>query len=528
MPLHRRCRLEPTGRRSRQNERKPFASKSRGFIITSRSVSFGRVFLTARFGASLAIVTLAAVVLWGLFAPEHRLGRVGVFRVQGFDYDAFYCGGRVTGHGDPYELEPLATCERTLVKPALVLPVPLPPYDLAALHLQALPNERRARFIWIGLLLASIIAAAAFLQPVVGMPWPVLVGAVLLGNGRDELPLGQIVPFVLVGIAGAAYFLERGKASIAGVFALVTLVEPHLGVPVILGCVIFIPRARVAIGVGVVALAALSLRVAGVAGCLDYVRRVLPFHALAEAPFVYQFSMTYLLTMLHVPEHLAIGAGTLTFVAMLVAGLVVAGRLARKSGSTSFIALVPPAFVLLGGTFIKQQQLIVAIPLCFALLRLARARSEATWSFVTLFVVMLAWQPVFDVAKSDLEVLALSFVVATWSLLKFPAMKRIQYSVAVTAAYGVILGIEHMHFAGHVILATPSVQSFTREAQGNADLASYPWGVFMRTIPAYADLTIGFAIAKIVTWLGLGSMVFLTVRFTRDPFSTSAGETAIT
>jgi len=136
--------------------------------------------------------------------------------------------------------------------------------------------------------------------------------------------------------------------------------------------------------------------------------------------------------------------------------------------------------------------------------------------------------PVFDVAKSDLEVLALSFVVATSSLLSFPAMKRIQYSVAVTAAYGVILGIEHMHFAGHVILATPSVQSFTREAQGNADLASYPWGVFMRTIPAYADLTIGFAIAKIVTWLGLGSMVFLTVYFMRDPFSTSAGETAVT
>lgn len=147
----------------------------------------------------------------------------------------------------------------------------------------------------------------------------------------------------------------------AGTWALLATCEPHLGLPLLVSLAVWTPRARPVLGCGVALLGLLSVASSGLADSLEYARAELPLHALAESSFRYQDSLTYALTMIGVPERVALGAGSLSFIAMLVAGVALAGRLARRAARPGLVAIVPPALVLLGGTFIKEQQLIVAV-----------------------------------------------------------------------------------------------------------------------------------------------------------------------
>jgi len=473
--------------------------------------SFGR----ARVGLAISAFFFFATIGWSLIAPTSRLHRLAWFTVRAGDYDAFYCGGRIAGRANPYLTVPLAACERALIKPIGVLPVPLPPYDLAMLRLQTASGEQRARYQWVGMLLAALLAAAALLQPVVGMPWPVLFAAFVLGTGRDDIPLGQIVPLVLAGVAGSAFFLGRGMQRSAAACALLSLWEPHLGVPVVVSLFAFVPRTRVVLGAGVVALVAASLATVGAAESIDYLRRVLPIHALAEAPFAFQDSLTYALTMLHVREALAIHVGTASYVVMFLVGLLTARVLARRTGDLAFYVLLPPAFVLLGGTFIKQQQLIVAIPLCFLLVRLVPTPGK--WrALATLFVVTFAWEPEhFTQTKYDVAILCFTLAVTAYSFpLVTPGRKAPAVAAAAVAAtllYAGVALVEHSRSAARILSTAPSPASFLSQTRGAADLASIPWGVAIRTLPQYDRLTVAFEIGKGFTWLGLIAMIAVAI-----------------
>ena len=450
-------------------------------------------------------------MLWGLFAPQRYLGRLGPYHVVAGDYNAFYCGGKMTGHADPYRVEPLATCESHLFVPATILPVPLPPYDLAALHLQTIPSERRARFLWLGLLLGLLVASAALLQPVVALPWPVIAAVFLLGNGRDEMLLGQIVPFVLVALAGTALCLERGKPRFAALFALVTLAEPHMGVPAVAALFLFVPRSRILIACGAAALAAVSIISVGPATCIEYVTRVLPLHALAEAPMAYQYSLTYVLTMLHVPQSAALTLGTLSYFGMLAVGIVLAWMLARRTSHPAFIALLPSAFVLFGGTFVKQQQFVVAVPLCLLLLREVPARLRA-WALAVLFLVALGWEPQSFGHQYDVGVAIVALAIVFWTLPYIAAIKKVGVVVAAMLFYLGVMFVERGNAAQHVLLCGPSFESFLATAQRDTDLASYTWGVIVRTATRFDRLTVALAVSKLITWTGLVGMIVLAVR----------------
>jgi len=171
--------------------------------------------------------------------------------------------------------------------------------------------------------------------------------------------------------------------------------------------------------------------------------------------------------------------------------------------------------VLLGGTFIKQQQLIVAIPLCFLLVRLVPTPGK--WrALATLFVVTFAWEPEhFTQTKYDVAILCFTLAVTAYSApLVTPGRKAPAVAAAAVAAtllYAGVVLVEHSRSAARILSTAPSPASFLSQTRGAADLASIPWGVAIRTLPQYDRLTVAFAIGKGFTWLGLIAMIAVAI-----------------
>lgn len=342
--------------------------------------------------------------------------------------------------------------------------------------MQTLPDAARARFVWIGALLAALVAAAVLLAPSLAIPWPVVLAAFLIGTGRDELELEQIVPFALRGIAGAAAYLHRAMPARAGIWALLATCEPHLGLPLLISLAVWTPRARPVLGCGVALLGLLSVASSGLADSLEYARAELPLHALAESSFRYQDSLTYALTMIGVPERVALGAGSLSFIAMLVAGVALAGRLARRTARPGLVAIVPPAFVLLGGTFIKEQQLIVAVPLGFALIAATTGRARAL-ALAVFFLVTFAWQPRPGPGPgNDIAAGLLALLVTAAALRPLHGRRVAASAVALTVAtaYSAIAAFEHGAVGARVLATGPSVASFLAQVPRERDSPHSP------------------------------------------------------
>ena len=87
---------------------------------------------------------------------------------------------------------------------------------------------------------------------------------------------------------------------------------------------------------------------------------MLPAHALSELTRDTQYSLSAVLAALGVAPGAAVKAGSIWYFAMLIAGTIVAGRLARQTENAAFLACVPPAFAVFGGTFIHMTQIAAA------------------------------------------------------------------------------------------------------------------------------------------------------------------------
>jgi hypothetical protein len=319
-----------------------------------------------------ASAALFALVLAAVVVPAAR--PAGLLR----DFDAFYCAGQTLNAGaDPYRAEPLGRCERA-PKPApllsgqagLAMPAPLPPYALAPfMPLARLPYDAAA-ILWSLVLAAAVAAAAVSLRRLTGLPLATLGFALLLGDGYASLALGQIAPLAVAGVALAAWLLADGRDELAACAAGLTLLEPHVGIPVCASLVCWRARTRLPLLLIVVACAAASVAIAGAATSLEYVRDVLPAHALSEVANEKQLSLTYALWRLHAPSELALRAGEIWYALATLAALWAAGRIARQAGGGA-LAAVPAALAVFGGPFVHISQIAAALPA--AVLLYARA-----------------------------------------------------------------------------------------------------------------------------------------------------------
>jgi hypothetical protein len=183
--------------------------------------------------------------------------------------------------------------------------------------------------------------------------------------------------------------VQRGHLLYGVVAIAVAMVEPQIALPAALAFFIAFPAARLALAVAAALLGAVSLLAVGVAQTLAYVTAVLPAHALAEVSRDNQYSLATILTAAGVPDATAVLIGSISYVVLIAIGVLVALRLARRYDEPALVLLIPPAFSLLGGSFVHTAEIAAAVPA--ALLLYTRAVTVRAWLFAAFVLLAVPW-----------------------------------------------------------------------------------------------------------------------------------------
>jgi hypothetical protein len=348
--------------------------------------------------AIVGALLLAAYVVAGLREPPG----VGPFSNPS-DLLAFSCGTRTALAGaDPYLAEPLRACEHAELAASgltfyknFVIPAPLPGYDFALFAPLALLPPRVASAAWFASIVIAVAVTGVLLQRLTGLP-PLLVAVGLVGaDGYTSLVLGQPVPFVVLALVASGLTLRAGHDGRAGIFAGLTLVEPHLGLPLLVALAIFAPRARAALAAICVLLALLAIRTVGFERCVEYLTVVLPAQARGEGlAFAHQYSLSAALHAAGLSASWALRAGSLSYVVMVGLGVAIAGLAARRVGDRALLAFVPVAVSLLGGSYGHIAQMAAGLPLAYVLV--ARTTGAARGiALAALACLAIPWQALF-------------------------------------------------------------------------------------------------------------------------------------
>ncbi len=448
-------------------------------------------------GAAIVLATLAA-----LGGQTEIVARTGFFMG---DFRAFYCAARVASHGaDPYRTQPLRSCEISFgpqrffeKNPGVTIPAPLPAYAIAALVPLSLLPFGLAAALWTSLLLLAWIACIAALARCANVIWEIALGGFALSLGVISLPFGEVVPLALAFICLAAYCASSGRPRIAALCAAGAMIEPHLGLPVCVALAVWAPQTRLGLALALGALAALSLALIGPVANLEYFASVLPAHALSEVTRDTQYSLTAVLSAAGLSQTAAVRAGMLWYLAMLGAGTLVAGMLAKKRRNDAFLVCIPPAFAVFGGTFIHITQIAAAIPAAVLLIAYSAPRYR-TLAIVALLALALPW--VWAISPALIVAPAFPAGYLAWRYWDGNARAAL---LAGLAAAALLFGLMELAAAAHqssVHAALPVI---------DARLAEASWSVFAHrsstsTIAAWA--------LRAPTWAGLALLLALLMR----------------
>ncbi len=416
---------------------------------------------------------------------------------QLYDFGDFYCAGfALDRRADPYRYEPLHRCEHLYNSseayrrdPGRAIPAPLPPYDFPPFMLAARLDFGAARAIDVFAIVAAI-AAAIWGLSLLEISLDLAALALALPAGYLLLAAGQVVPFGLVAIVFCGVMLARRRDAVAGVLAALTLVEPHLGVPVCAAMFVWVPRARWALGASGAALAAIALATAGPAVAGEYLARVLPAQAAAETGYVYQYGLTYLLDTLGASPLAALSAGDICYAGMLVLGVWLARRVETVLGRRELLAYLPAAFGVVGGPYVHMVDLAVAIPAALVLAVHLRGPARVA-AAIALVLLAVPWIDVWIMKKLFLATL---FVVAAMLL-------RLRLGAALAGATFVAVAI-----AIYLLELRPpppfSIAPIAAVAPG--DLVQRAWSIEVAALGRSDPL---WLVVKLPTWLALGGIV---------------------
>jgi hypothetical protein len=401
--------------------------------------------------AGIVVATVLA-----LAAQTSVVTRTGLFAS---DFRAFYCAARVASQGaDPYRTQPLGACERSLgstrffeKNPKVTIPAPLPGYAIAALiPLTRLPFGA-AIAVWLALLFAGWLACVIAIAAFAGVQREVTVAALALSLAALSFPFGEVVPIAVGFICLAGYAAWQDRPRLAALFAAGSMIEPHLGLPVCLTLAVWLSGTRWVLAVCAVVFAGLSLLVLGLPANVEYFTSVLPAHALSELTRDTQYSLSAVLAALGVSPSAAVRGGGLWYVAMLILGTIFAGRVARTTGNRAFLACIPPAFAVFGGTFIHVTQIAAAIPAAILLVSLSKDR-ERIVAVVALILLAVPWGWVYSPALLVAPFLPIAFLV--WQYFRTPATVLI----SAIGSCAVVLGLQWLfnltapHLGAHAAL----------------------------------------------------------------------------
>ena len=451
-------------------------------------------------GAISRYAMLALVVIVVGFALVESLA---IFPARLCDFRAFYCSGRAVLAGqDPYREHPLHECEHAVPGPLvsdlpaeLTIPAPYPGYALVLFALVAKLPFNLAVGVWTVCSCAALGASIVLVARLTGTP--VLATTIVLGfpAGVISLPLGQPTTLVLAAIAGCAALLQAGRPRGAAVAAAISLLDPHVGLALCVALFAAFPRLRTTLVAVVATLAAASVVVVGPARELEYVREVLPAHALVNVPEFSQFSAANFAYSAGLSPAHALVLGDLWYAAAIVVGTLLAGRL-RATFGPAVMVFVPIAFAVFGGNHTHLQQLDLALPAFLLLTSSANGVRRAALVCLT-FLALVPW---LISAASPPQFLAIALLGVAFSrLMRTPMLGPVLALSSLLLLIGICAAIVGAH-ATNVAYAAPV---------GNP-LAEVSWGRFV--MATSVPTRVWYILGKLPTVLAFLSLFVLLVR----------------
>lgn len=419
------------------------------------------------------------------------------------DFRAFWCaGGAVLHGGDPYAATQLYACEAPSTpfglyhaNDGVTLPAPLPGYALVPFAALALVPYPLACVLWLAALLLACVWAWRSIASlgVRNLDDAIWVAAVPLA--LVCVPFGELVPIAIAAICASAAALRRAAPWTALGCACAAMIEPHLGLPVLLA--LLVPRTTRLPAVGaMLLLAALDAAVSRSEAVL-YFTHVLPQHALAELARGSQYGLAWILYASGLDHSLALSIGSASYALAVASGIGIGAILARRLRAPEMLALVPPVFALFGGAFMHLAQMLAALPLGLVLLPYARGKTRFALSAALVFLaipwLVIAPHP-WLVALAALAAGGVAFVTLSASL---SSALRVALCAAVYAA-----------LVAFVLTRLPMAPSaFTPPI--DPALAQASWAAWIRAHDSDAGL--GTWMAKAPTWLGLVALFVATL-----------------
>lgn len=310
-------------------------------------------------------------------------------------FNAFYCAGVAIDRGaDPYLVEPLRSCEHAFAYVRLpsdavdvVEPAPLPGYALAGMAILGRMPYNVAHATYLLIMLAALAATGLAVSRIAALP-PLLATLPFVSLWFRNLAFGELPPVAATaGIALCAWALYRGRSWLAAAAAAMVAVEPHVALPLWIALAASRASLRLPLAVMGAPLLALDIAIGGAGQALEYFVRALPAQAASEIHAADQFSLTHMLALAGVGDTTALQIGGLSYLLMIAAGVLVGHRLATGAGFAPYLALVAPAFALLGGTYVHDLQFIVALPLAVTVL----ARKSTWWRATAALLLCIPW-----------------------------------------------------------------------------------------------------------------------------------------
>lgn len=442
--------------------------------------------------ALLLAAAALLLILWQVRVASHDGVLFGDFR-------AFYCGAHAVLSGaNPYAAAPLYRCESTPMpfglmhsRLGIAVPAPLPGYAiLAFVPFAALPFVV-ACGVWAIVLLACLALSARALAILLDRPADLMLWTFVTAVTAVSIPTGETGAPMFAAVLWTAVALRRGTWALAALAAGCAMVVPHVGLPAVLGAFLFVPQTRKWIAAIGAILAAMDLACGGVHAALSYFTVVLPAHARAEIGSSMQYGVTWMLHSLHASDRAAIAGGEISYLCMAAAGLWTARSYLARRGDAAYAALVPPAFAVLGGTFIHLAQIVIAIPAALLLFTVSTARMRAV--FAAAFLLLACpWLVIFG------KPLIIPMYAALCAGLGI-AVLGFRPAAALRAAIGAVLVCAVILFSAAHFGASYAPVHETVKTHG--DLAQNSWAAFVGS--HWSSTGVAWWIAKAPTWAGL-------------------------
>ncbi|MGC1760433.1 MAG: glycosyltransferase 87 family protein [Candidatus Cybelea sp.] len=459
------------------------------------------------FGVLMAALAFAAL------RDVFRLGEASPWRNMD-DFPDFYCAGwALDAKANPYTYEPLRTCEHRVnigdtfrdrlfrSDPAIAIPAPLPAYDFLPFMAIARLPFGVARALEAAAIVAAVLIGAISLAGL-GIPIAVAAAALLLSTAYVELNTGQVVPFALLALILCGVALARGYVRLGGILAVLTAIEPVVGVPVALAMLFYVPRSRAAVLATATIFAVIAVVTVGPAALWEYATHVVPAQASSEIHFPFQFSLTYALARAGVSATFARAAGSLSYLVLLALGLWLAPRAARSLRRRELIVFIPAFCCAVAGPYLHQEELCLALPALLVLAVATTGRARTVFA-IALCVLAVPWILVWGIKQLFLASL-LCCAVILWQLriFRWPAIAA--FCAIAATIYAFELRPPHL----------PVPSASVKQTYAATALVQDEWRVYAEQ-RSTSDL-LWFAI-KVPTWAALLTTLIVTTRLSLRP-----------